>query len=228
MDAGPSLPPSAGVSSVRLISLRKSAPTTSSTWERETACYCPRWRRNYRRVLALDIDQKFVERSRRLIDLLKLDNVEALCVRDVPFPELRKRLGSGFRLMFLLETLEHAGSQPDLWGSKMDFLRDCFSLLEENGRIVVSVPKMVGLVMLFKNTLQRSLGLGYDRMSFRQLLRSSLLKKTDDLEPMWSGDHVGFNHRKLDKHLARHFVVHHRSESLISVFYVLGRKSGSA
>ena len=63
-------------------------------------------------------------------------------------------------------------------------------------------------------------------MSIRQLLRSSFFKDTDELEPLWTGGHVGFNHVKLDEHLRKDFVVDHRSESLISVFYVLGQRNG--
>ena len=58
-------------------------------------------------------------------------------------------------------------------------------------------------------------------MSFKQLFKSSVLRSTDDLEPLWDRGHVGFNHLKLDRHLAANFVVIQRKESLISVFYVL-------
>ena len=180
---------------------------------------------NYERVVGLDVNQHHIDQSQRLAHYLKLGNVEIVCLRDLSFDELRQRVGSNFQLMFLLGTLEHVGSQPNIWDSKMAFLRDCFSLLEQNGRIIVTVPKMVGMIMLFKNFVQRSLGRGYDAMSIRQLLRSSFLKDTDELEPLWTGGHVGFNHLKLDVHLRKHFIVHHRSESLISVFYVLGQKN---
>jgi len=180
----------------------------------------------YRQVTAVDLDPGFVARSQRLVRTLNLANVRTLCSAGLTFEQVREQVGPGHRLMFLLETFEHVGCQPDMWGTKMAFLRDCFSLLEPGGRIVVSVPKMVGLVMLFKNVLQRSLGLGHDPLTWKQLLRSSILKDTDDLEPLWDGHHVGFNHLKLDRHLQRSFDVRHREESAISVFYVLGRRAG--
>jgi 2-polyprenyl-3-methyl-5-hydroxy-6-metoxy-1,4-benzoquinol methylase len=184
----------------------------------------PSLARNYKRVLGLDVNEHHIEQSQRLIRYLKLDNVELICLRDFSFDELRQQIGANFQLMFLLETLEHVGTQPDMWDSKMAFLRDCFSLLEQDGRIIITVPKMVGTIMLFKNLAQRCLRRGYDAMTVRQLLRSSFVKDTDELEPFWTGGHVGFNHLKLDVHLGRHFLVQHRSESLISVFYVLGQK----
>ena len=177
---------------------------------------------NYERVVGVDVNQHHIDQSQRLARYLELGNVELICLRGASFDEFRQRVRSNFQLMFLLETLEHVGSQPNMWDSKMAFLRDCFSLLEQNGRALVTVPKMVGMIMLFKNLVERSLGRGHDTMSIRQLLRSSFLKDTNELEPLWTGGHVGFNHLKLDVHLRKHFTVHHRSESLISVFYVFG------
>ena len=187
--------------------------------------FLPTLSENYERVVGLDTNEEYIERAQRLVDLLKIDNVELISARDLSFQHLRERIGPDFKLMFLLETLEHVGSQPDVWASKLRFLNDCFSLLQDDGRIIVTVPKMVGFVLLIKNLIQRSSGRGYDAMSFRQLLRSSLFKDTDELEPLWNGGHVGFNHLKLEPYLEKHFVIHHRSESLISVFYVLGSKS---
>ena len=179
----------------------------------------------YASVVALDLNPTHVSESQRLVHLLGLSNVQVICTRGTTLQQLSQQLEPRPDLMFLLETLEHVGSQPDMWGSKIQFLQDCFSLLREGGRIVISVPKMVGLILLFKNVVQRSLGCGYDAMTLRQLLRSSLLKDTDELEAIWSHGHVGFNHLKLDRHLRDHFAIYHRSETLISVFYVLGRVS---
>jgi 2-polyprenyl-3-methyl-5-hydroxy-6-metoxy-1,4-benzoquinol methylase len=179
----------------------------------------------YEHVAAVDVQPKFADRSQRLVDALGLANVTVTCNENLTFEQLRERIGPGYGLMFLLETMEHVGSQPDMWGSKMAFLHDCFSLLEKEGRIVVSVPKMVGMIILFKNVVQRIFRLGPDKLTFPQVLRSAFLKDTDDLEPLWDGHHVGFNHLKFDLHLERNFVIHRRQESLISVFYVLGRRS---
>ena len=185
----------------------------------------PTLAQNYQRVVGLDTNEHYISQSQSLIRYLTLNNVELICSRDRTFDELRQQIGPDCQLMFLLETLEHVGSQPDIWGSKMSFLKDCFSLLQEDGRIIVTVPKMIGVVMLIKNLLQRSLKRGYDQMTFRQLVRSSLLKNTDELEPLWAGGHVGFNHLKLDTHLRNHFAIQYRSESWISVFYILGRRN---
>jgi len=183
----------------------------------------PTLSRHYQEVVAIDYDPTFVERSQQLVDATGLSNVRLLCNNGVALEALREQVGSGFSLMFLLETLEHAGSQADIWGSKIDFLNDCFALLNREGRIIISVPKMVGLIVLFKNLLQRCLRLGHDPLTFRQLFKSAFLCDTEELEPLWDGHHLGFNHLKLGQRLKAHFEIRHRSESLISVFYVLGR-----
>jgi 2-polyprenyl-3-methyl-5-hydroxy-6-metoxy-1,4-benzoquinol methylase len=188
----------------------------------------PSLSKHYKQVVAIDVHEEAVARSKRLAESLALDNVRVLCGAATPFDALREAIGPGYGVMYLLETLEHVGEQPDIWGTKVSFLHDCFSLLGPDGRIVISVPKMVGMIMLFKNALQRSLRLGHDQLTWKQLLRSAILKNTDDLEPLWDGHHVGFNHLKLDEHLRRSFIVHHRSESAISVFYVLGRRASGA
>src|SRR5438552_1810268 len=85
---------------------------------------------NYEQVVGVDANEHHIEQSERLVRYLKLDNVELVCLRGLSFAELRQRVGSNFQLMLLLETLEHVGSQPNMWDSKMAFLRNCFSLLE--------------------------------------------------------------------------------------------------
>ena len=177
----------------------------------------------YDHVAAVDIDQDFVTRSERLVRAIGLNNVRVYCNADLGVDQLREHLGGGYQMMYLLETLEHIGNLPDIWASKIAFLNDCFALIESGGRIVISVPKMVGMIILLKNLVQRIFGLGHDSLTWRQLLRSAFLKNTDDLEPLWEGHHEGFNHLKLERHLERSFQIHERRESLVSVFYLLGR-----
>lgn len=183
----------------------------------------PSLSRQYEKVAAIDIHPEWLRRAGGLVREMNLGNVTLHCNRDRSAESLRAEIGGGYELMFLLETLEHVGTQPDMWGSKIAFLRDCFDLLEPNGRIVISVPKMVGPVLFAKNLVQRCCGLHYDPLTWRQLLASSFWYQTDELEPIWNGGHVGFNHRKLDRHLTEAFTIQRRKQSLMSVFYLLGR-----
>ena len=127
--------------------------------------------------------------------------------------------------MWLLETLEHIGRQPDMWESKSQFLESCFELLDDDGHIVITVPKMVGLGFLVKYIIQNVfLRVKHDRMEFSNLLKSVFLKNTDALESRWNGGHVGFNHLKLDKVLAKNFKIVRRQETLISCLYLVRRR----
>jgi 2-polyprenyl-3-methyl-5-hydroxy-6-metoxy-1,4-benzoquinol methylase len=184
----------------------------------------PSLARHYERVAAIDRDRVAMDTAQRLVDRLSLPNVTLLCSDGMGFAEIRDHIGTGYGTMYLLETLEHVGEQPDMWGSKMAFLEECFSLLEPGGTIVISVPKMVGPIILFKNLLQRTMFKYHDSLPPKQLLKSAFLYNTDDLEPLWEGSHVGFNHRKLERHLRDRFNVRYRAESLISAFYVLARR----
>ncbi len=186
--------------------------------------FLPTLCKHYDHVAALDINDQYIQRSQKLVEALDLSNAQVICTKEMSFEQIKSQIGGGYQIMYLLETLEHVGQQPDMWGTKMQFVHECFDLLEKDGRIIISVPKMVGIAMLFKNILQRSLGLGYDGLSWPQLLKSSFFKNTDDLEPLWDGGHMGFNHLKLDKLFNEQFKVHHRSESSITVFYMIGRK----
>ncbi len=175
-------------------------------------------------VVAIDHNPAYAKFCEQLIEALKIPNARAMCNGDISIDALRERIGSDFGAMFLLETLEHVGTQPDMWGSKIRFLKDCFSLLKPGAPIIISVPKMVGPIVVFKNLLQRALRIGHDKLTIRQLLRSGFLYQTDDLEPLWTGCHVGFNHMKLERHMAEHFKIVRRKSTAISVFYVLKNK----
>ena len=185
----------------------------------------PTLSKHFDEVVGVDRSRRSVDISTSIVNRLGLKNVSLFCNRELSTEEIRRRIGDGFKIMFLLETLEHVGDQPHRWEKMMAFLHECFSLLEPDGRIVISVPKMVGAVVIFKELLQRFTGrLDRPPLTFRQLLRSGFLRNTDELEVCWRG-HVGFNHLRLDGYLADHFNVVHRSESLISVFCVIDRRT---
>lgn len=181
--------------------------------------------RSYRRVVAVEHNPQLAGYCSALIARLGLANAECVCNERLDLAGLRERIGEPAATMFLLETLEHAGSQPDIWGSKMAFLDDCFTLLEPGGTIVISVPRMVGPIVIAKYLLQRGLGLRHDRISWRQLVQSGIFSRTDELEPHWVNiSHVGFNHLKLEQHLAARFRIARRRQSLITLFYAIERR----
>lgn len=179
----------------------------------------------YDRVFAIDISPAFVKQCEHLVRECQLTNVTVICNQGLEPSELKKEIGTGTKVLWLLETLEHIGSQPNMWDSKLQFLHDCFSLLDHDGFIVISVPKMVGVSFLVKYLLQNYvMGVKHDRMTLKHLTRSVLFKNTDELEPAWQGGHVGFNHLKLDTLLNKTFVVSRRRETVISCLYLITRR----
>jgi 2-polyprenyl-3-methyl-5-hydroxy-6-metoxy-1,4-benzoquinol methylase len=189
--------------------------------------FLPSLSRWYERVSAVDYTPAYAEAAERLARAMHLDNVRVHCNRDMGTAELLERIGGPHDLMYCLETMEHVGSQPDMWGTKVAFLRECFRLLRPGACIIISVPKMTGPGMLLKHTVQRVTRRGHDELTWGEVLRSSLLYQTEHLEPRWDGHHVGFNHAKLTRHLREHFNLVDRSESIVSAFYVVRDRSAS-
>jgi len=179
----------------------------------------------FEKVVAVEVNPIQADQSERLVRLCNIDNVEVICNQGISMHEISQRIGNGYKILWLLETLEHIGEQPDIWAPKLEFLHSCFELLDDDGQIVISVPKMVGFGFLGKYLLQNyCLDIKHDQMTFANLFRSVLFKNTDNLEPLWAGGHVGFNHLKLDDLLNEHFEVLRRKETIISCLYLIRRK----
>ena len=174
-------------------------------------------------VTAFDTDEDVLRPARALVQALGLCNVRVVNNREMSPDEMRAMAGEPARVLFLLETLEHVGDRTRLYPSKLEFLEELFSLLEPDGVIVISVPKMVGLPFLLKYGVQSALRLPHERQSVRQLLRSGLLKDTEELERQWDGKHNGFNNAKLARSLEGSFDVLAKRDMLFSEFFVLRR-----
>jgi 2-polyprenyl-3-methyl-5-hydroxy-6-metoxy-1,4-benzoquinol methylase len=184
----------------------------------------PSLSKHFPHVLAVDNNPNYVDQSRNIVDALGLKNVSLICNADLSFAALRESVPQAdYGVAFLLETLEHVGDVRRLYQSKMDFLANIFSLLEHDGIVVISVPKMVGYGFLLKYVTQIALRLPTEKMRLRELYRSAVLGDTEELERRWSGTHIGFSHLKLETHLKRCFHILHRTETLISAFYVVQR-----
>jgi 2-polyprenyl-3-methyl-5-hydroxy-6-metoxy-1,4-benzoquinol methylase len=155
-----------------------------------------------------------------------LPNVRVLCNGGVSFEELRRRSGPGHRVLFLLETLEHIGDRARMYEGKADFVAECLSLLEEDGVVIASVPRMVGPLFVAKYGVQWATRRLDERHSLGELWRAGVLRDTSRLERRWNGGHLGFSHLKLDATLGARFRVHRRIGTLTSIFYIIGRRPG--
>ncbi|MCZ6782320.1 MAG: methyltransferase domain-containing protein [Proteobacteria bacterium] len=188
--------------------------------------FLPSLASHFEAVLAIDRVPMFAEVARRVVSEGGLTNVEVICNEGLDTAALRERIGGVGsprpRIAFCLEVIEHVGDPGDLYGAKIRLLRDVFSLLEDDGRIVISVPTMVGLPFLLQRAALASLGIWREPMSWRSLLRASFLKDTSELEPHWDGGHLGFNHLRLEEAMSDVFSVEKRTNLGFQVLYVIG------
>ena len=142
--------------------------------------FLPSLSRHFNSVVGIDRHPPFVETAQELVDLLHLPNVSLLCNAGISFDEVQlclPHVEGDYSVAFLLETLEHVGECDCLYESKADFLEQLLSLLAEDGRVIISVPKMVGLEFLAKHIVQTVVGQSAESISLSNLLRASFLAR---------------------------------------------------
>lgn len=117
-------------------------------------------------------------------------------------------------------------SQP--YESRVSFLKELFTLLDDDGIIVMSVPKMVGIPFLLQRVGLALFGLQREPISYVHLLKASFLNDTTELERNWDGDHLGFNHLKLEPYLKKEFDILTKKDIVFQMLYVITKKTTSS
>ncbi|MBN1137170.1 MAG: class I SAM-dependent methyltransferase [Anaerolineae bacterium] len=186
--------------------------------------FIPSLSRYFNRVMAVDRNRGWLDIARELVAALGLDNVELVCNDNLTVQELGSRLTEPYHVLFLLETLEHIGVSGELYPSKIRFLQEVARLVDHDGLLVVSVPKMVGPMFLLQRIGLRLLGSYMEPISLRDFILAAFLYRTEELERRWNGGHLGFNHRKLEACLGQDFRVVARKSLMFQIVYVLTRK----
>ncbi|HEY6835286.1 MAG TPA: methyltransferase domain-containing protein [Gaiellaceae bacterium] len=187
--------------------------------------FLPSLSRYFEQGFAVDRHPPFLDHARGVASRLGLRNVSVIDNADLSWPELRELVGDDCRVLYLLETLEHVGDPADLYPSKIRFLNELFGLLAANGRIVVSVPTMVGLPFLAQRAVLRVLRMEREPITARQLLDAVLRKDTDALEADWNTwRHLGFNHVKLEAAMRREFRIVRAWSIGVAQIYMLARR----
>jgi 2-polyprenyl-3-methyl-5-hydroxy-6-metoxy-1,4-benzoquinol methylase len=186
--------------------------------------FLPSLAKYFDHVTGIDFESDQIELSRRLCRQEGLCNVDLICASSNEIAKIREILGARrYTILFLLETLEHIGDTAAFYESKIDFLKEVFSLLDDKGLIVMSVPVMVGLPFLLQRTGLRLLGKYREPLSTVELLRAVLWADTKRLEKNWnSGKHLGFNHLYLEALFNRGFLVE-KKDLFFQIVYVLRR-----
>lgn len=185
--------------------------------------FLPSLSKYFNSVLGIDNDPIRIKIASKLVDELEIQNVKLTCNEDIDMETLKSTLKDNYQILYLLETLEHVGDKNRLYESKIDFINSLFSLIDENGIIVISVPKMVGITFLLQRFGLSLLRLYKHPLSKKNLIKASFLNDTTDLEKEWDGGHLGFNHKKLEKHLKTNFKVIKKVNLLFQVVYLIQR-----
>lgn len=188
--------------------------------------FLPALSKYFRNVVAIDMDSTFIKQAHELVRRMRLSNVELICNATLTLDDLKSKMPNHtYRVLYLLETIEHIGDKSAPWDSRVNFIRDLFGLLSENGIIVLSVPNMIGISFLLQRLFMFLLNQQREPISMANLFRVSLLKDTTNLENQWQGGHLGFNHEKLERRLKKDFNLVKKRNIFFQVIYVLAARS---
>ena len=184
--------------------------------------FLPSLDRRFDQVLGIDIRAQFIAVAQHIVDRLHLGNTTVACTENLDRAAVLGLTGGDNDVVFLLETLEHIGRRDDFYGSKIDFLTMVADMLRPGGRIVVSVPNMVGISLLVQQVGLRAAGRYVERLSLSELARGVVLRDVASMEARWDNDdHLGFNHRLLERRFDEIGQVEVRRNLGFSVFYVI-------
>jgi 2-polyprenyl-3-methyl-5-hydroxy-6-metoxy-1,4-benzoquinol methylase len=187
--------------------------------------FIPTLSRQFQRVVGIEYKDDALEHGRNTVKLLGLSNVSLICNATRTWDDLRTEVGKGAKVAFCLETIEHVGKGgADMYPSKVAFVAGIMSLLDADGMLIASVPRMVGPTFLAKHLAMVATGMHVEKFTFRDLIRSGIFYDTSTVEPRWVNGHLGFNHLTLIKALREKFdvTVH---ETLVSPFLIIRRKA---
>jgi 2-polyprenyl-3-methyl-5-hydroxy-6-metoxy-1,4-benzoquinol methylase len=197
----------------------------------------PSLARYFPRVAAVDNDPRVIPIARQVVEESHLESVDVINSHDMPFPALRARLlgprgDREYGIMFLLETLEHVGpdlpADEDQYAYRVQFVQDLFSFLAPPARIIVSVPRMTGLGFLTRYVTQSTLGMPHEPIPVADALRAGILGDTSSLEPHWTGGHLGFNDRKMERELKKAFTIIEAKRLPFSLIYTIEKRKADA
>ncbi len=197
----------------------------------------PSLARYFNRVAAVDHDPRVVPIAKQVVEEAGLESVDVINSHDMPLPALRARLlgprgDREYGVMFLLETLEHVGpdapADMDCYAYRAQFVRDLFNFLAPPARIIISIPRMTGIGFLTRYVTQTTLGMAHEHIPVADALRAGILGDTDALESQWTGGHVGFNDRKMERELRKYFNVVEERRLPFSLMFTIERRPADA
>lgn len=179
-------------------------------------------------VLGIEREKEFVFLAQEIIEKSSLKNVEIINNENLSIQEIKKEnLKSNYKIIFLLEVLEHVGQNyQTMYQDKINLLKDLSSLIDNDGIIIISVPKMIGLSFLVQRIGLSLMNMERAKYSLKDMLKSAFLNDTSEVEKYWVPyiTHQGFNHKKLEKYLKEEFLLVKKKDDFFQVVYVIRKK----
>ncbi|HSY81017.1 MAG TPA: methyltransferase domain-containing protein [Gemmatimonadaceae bacterium] len=197
----------------------------------------PSLARYFTRVAAVDHDPRVIPIAKQVVEESHLESVDVINSHQMPLPVLRARLAGPrgdreYGVMFLLETLEHVGPDApagtDCNAYRVQFLRDLIMFLAPPARIIISIPRMTGIGFLTRYVTQTTLGLAHEHIPVADALKAGILGDTSGLESQWTGGHLGFNERKMERELRKAFNVVEERRLPFTLMYTIERRPADA
>jgi len=193
--------------------------------------FLPSLSKYFNNVIGIDISQQNINDAFRVIQNMNLKNVRLICIETIKVsqPMVRPDIitskfeDQNYNIIFLLETLEHIGDKDNLYLSQVEFLKDLFKIIDDDGIIVISVPKTFGLAYLFQIIGLWLLGQHHELNchSVTTLFKASFWIDTDSVEKLWCGYHEGYNYKKLEKNLQKNFNLVSKKDLVFQKIYLI-------
>lgn len=186
--------------------------------------FLPSLSKYFNQVFAIDISPILLNKASKLANIMNLRNVELLCNDNMTFNDVKSKTSNHkYQILYLLETLEHVGNKSNPWESRIDFIRELFNLVDEDGIIIISVPNMIGISFLLQRLGFLILNVKRQKISLTDLIKATLFNDTTNLEKEWKGGHFGFNHKKLEYYLKKEFTILKKKNIIFQVLYKISR-----
>jgi len=139
--------------------------------------FLPSLAKYFNNVVGIEYTQKFADHAVSAVQEQHLENVSIICNHDKSFNEIKHELGDNkYNIIFLMEVLEHVGNHwTTMYEDKCTFLKEASTLLDDDGIIIISVPKMIGIGFLVQAVGQIIFNIG-NKKEILSLPVSGLIK----------------------------------------------------
>jgi len=145
-------------------------------------CFFPSLSNYFNYVIGIDRYPPFIQVAQKLKNEMELENLDVICNDGMDIESLQKVINSlkkhhnpsEFDIIFCLEVMEHVGKKGSMYELKLKLLQEIATLISDDGIIVISVPKMVGISFIAQRLGLSALGQWTEPISKKNLITSIL------------------------------------------------------